>query len=265
MDTALRRPLIAGNWKMNMTQQETAAFLPALLEALPEEEGEVEVVVFPPLLSLDAAGEALAGAWVSFGAQNCHFAKSGAYTGEVSAAMVQETGANFMLIGHSERRSYFGETDETVNKRLRAALDQGLSVVLCVGETLTEREAGATEGVLRSQTEKALEEVSAAEMEQVIIAYEPVWAIGTGVTASDSEAGDGCAYLRSVLVDLYGLEIANATRILYGGSMNDRNAEGLLAQGDIDGGLIGGASLRADAFAAIVEAAEKQAKKGAGT
>ncbi len=191
------------------------------------------------------------------GAENVHFEKSGAFTGEITADMLVELGVEYVIIGHSERRQYFAETDETVNKRTQAALAAGLKVIVCVGENLAQREQGVTEELVRMQTKIALQGVSAEDLKNIIIAYEPVWAIGTGKTATADQAEEVCAAIRKVVAELYGEAVAKATTIQYGGSMNAGNADELLAKPDVDGGLIGGASLKADAFAAIVDAASK--------
>ena len=206
-------------------------------------------------MDLSAAQEAAAGTNIQIGAENCHWEVSGAYTGEISAQMLSSMGVNIVIIGHSERRQYFGETDVTVQKRVRAALDAGLTVILCVGETLEQREQGITSELVAMQTKIALGGVSAEELKRVIIAYEPVWAIGTGKTATAQQANEVCHTIREVIADLYGKDAADAFTIQYGGSMNAGNAAELLAQPDVDGGLIGGASLKPNDFATIVKAA----------
>ena len=207
-------------------------------------------------MDLPAALEAVKGTKIGVAAQNCHWEKSGAFTGEISAPMLREMGVGYVILGHSERRTYFGDTDVTVQKRVRAALDNGLTVILCVGEYLEQREQGVTGEVVAMQTKIALGGVSAEELSRVIIAYEPVWAIGTGRTATAAQANEVCAHIRGVLAGLYGEAAAKAVTIQYGGSMNAGNAAELLAQPDVDGGLIGGASLKAPDFAAIVAAAK---------
>jgi triosephosphate isomerase len=201
--------------------------------------------------------EAVAGTQINIGAQNCHWAKSGAFTAEISADMLNDFGVKYAIVGHSERRQYFGETDETVRDRTRAALNAGLKVILCVGEVLEERQLGITAEVVRKQTKVALSGVSEAELANIIIAYEPVWAIGTGLTATPEQANEVCAVIRALIAELYNKDAADKFVIQYGGSMNDANAAELLAQYDVDGGLIGGASLVAEKFAAIVAAASK--------
>lgn len=215
------------------------------------------VVVCVPYVDLETALEATKGTDIGVGAENCHWAQSGAFTGEVSAPMLAAMGVQYVIIGHSERRTYFGETDATVNQRIRAALDTGLTVILCVGESLTQREQGVTSELVALQTKIALGGVSAEELKRVIIAYEPIWAIGTGKTATAQQANEVCASIRSVIAGLYGKSAADAFTIQYGGSMNAKNAAELLAQPDVDGGLIGGASLKPADFAEIVKAAGK--------
>ena len=251
-----RRKLIAGNWKMNKTSAEGAALVEEIKTGLPVCCGEgPEVLVCPTFTTLPAAIAAARGSAVQVGAQNVHWAPSGAFTGEISAAMLADVGVTHVIIGHSERRQYFGETDETVNQRTKAALGAGLTAVVCVGETLAQREAGQTMGVIDAQVRTDLADIAPADMAKVVIAYEPVWAIGTGKVATDEQAQEVHAFIRGVLREMFGAEIADATRILYGGSMKPANAKGLLAQPDIDGGLIGGAALKAPDFLAIIQAA----------
>ena len=246
-----RRILIAGNWKMNKTSKEGAALVAEIAAGLPS--GNLpEILVCPPYLTIPAVVEAAKGTALEVGAENVHWAASGAFTGEVSAAMLLDAGVTHVIIGHSERRQYFGETDETVNQRTKAALAAGLTVVVCVGETLAEREAGTTAAVIDRQTRKALEGVS--DVAKVVIAYEPVWAIGTGKTATPDMAQEVHAQIRAILADLYGADAAETVRILYGGSMKPANAPELLAKKDIDGGLIGGAALKAPDFLALIQA-----------
>ncbi len=252
-----RRKLIAGNWKMNKSAAEGVALLGELKEKLgagPAADS-AEILVCPPFTTLAAVAAAARGSAIQVGAQNIHWADNGAFTGEISGAMLKEIPVAYAIIGHSERRQYFGETDETVNKRTRAALKAGLSAIVCVGETLAEREGSQTNAVVERQVRAGLAGFAAADMSRVVIAYEPVWAIGTGKVASNEQAQEVHAFIRGILRALFGAELAAQTRILYGGSMNAANAAGLLAQGDIDGGLIGGASLKAADFAAIVQAA----------
>ena len=253
MNKALRKVVIAGNWKMNKTPAEAKELIAAIAPLV--KDADCEVVACTPFVDLTSAQEAAAGTNIQIGAENCHWEVSGAYTGEISAQMLTSMGVNIVIIGHSERRQYFGETDVTVQKRVRAALDAGLTVILCVGETLEQREQGITSELVAMQTKIALGGVTEEELKRIIIAYEPVWAIGTGKTATAEQANEVCALIRSTLASLYGAEVAEATTIQYGGSMNAKNAEELLAQPDVDGGLIGGASLKAPDFATIVAAA----------
>ena len=246
--------VIAGNWKMNKTPAEAAALINEIKPLVAD--AACDVVVGVPFVDLQTALEATAGTNIGVAAQNCHWEKSGAYTGEISAPMLKEMGVQYVILGHSERRTYFGDTDVTVQKRTRAALDNGLTVILCVGEYLEQREQGVTAEVVAMQTKIALGGVSKEELSRVIIAYEPVWAIGTGRTATAEQANEVCAQIRGVLTDLYDAEAAKAVTIQYGGSMNAANAAELLAQSDVDGGLIGGASLKAPDFATIVAAAK---------
>lgn len=249
-----RKTFIAGNWKMNKTVAEAAELL-AALAARTGQTGQVDVAVCPPFTTLASAVAALKDSPVMVGAQNVHWAESGAFTGEISAAMLKELAVDCVIIGHSERRQYFGETDATVNQRTKAALAAGLLPIVCVGETLAEREAGQTEQVVKTQTEAGLAGIDPAQAARITLAYEPVWAIGTGKTATPEMAQDVHAFLRGVLVAMFGSETAGQIRIQYGGSMKPDNAAELLAQPDIDGGLIGGASLKAEDFLAIVASA----------
>jgi len=255
MNPAKRRTVIAGNWKMNFTPAEATAFIN---EIKPMVAGKTncDVIFCAPYVTIAAAMEAAKGSDIKIGAENVHFAEKGAYTGEVSAAMLKAIGVDTVIVGHSERRQYFGETDETVNLRTKAALAAGMRVILCMGEVKEQRLAGITNEICAMQIKLDLAGVSAEEMKNVIIAYEPVWAIGTGLTATPEQAEDACAVIRGVLAELYGKEVAEATTIQYGGSMNDKNAAELLKKPDVDGGLIGGASLVAEKFRAIVEAAQ---------
>lgn len=255
MNKQLRKAVIAGNWKMNKNPQETVELIQEIAPLV--KDADCDVIACTPYIDLTVALEAAKGTNIKIGAENCHWEKSGAFTGEISADMLKSIGVEYVIIGHSERRTYFGETDETVQKRVRAALDAGLTVILCVGEYLEQREQGITEELVRLQTKIALSGVSAEELKRVIIAYEPVWAIGTGKTATAEQANEVCAVIRTVVGELYGTDAANGLTIQYGGSMNAGNAEELLAKPDVDGGLIGGASLKAADFAAIVAAASK--------
>ena len=255
MNKSKRAAVIAGNWKMNKTRAEAKALIEELLPLV--KDADCGVVVCTPFLDLEPAVDAVSGSNVKVGAQNCHWAASGAFTGEIPASMLKEAGVDYVIIGHSERRQYFGETDETVNKRTRAALDEGLTVILCCGELLNEREQGIMEEVVGKQLKVALGGVSEEELKNIIIAYEPVWAIGTGVTATADQAEEACAFIRQLIAKLYSKEAAEGITIQYGGSMNAKNAAELLSKQNVDGGLIGGASLKAPDFAAIVAAASK--------
>ena len=255
MNKAKRQAVIAGNWKMNKTRPEAKALIEQIKPLV--KDADCGVVVCVPYTNLETVLEATKGSDIKVGAENCHWAKSGAFTGEISADMLAEMGVEYVVIGHSERRQYFGETDKTVNQRVRAALDAGLKVILCVGELLEQREQGITEEVCGMQTKVALCGVSKEELSHIIIAYEPVWAIGTGKTATAEQADEVNGFIRSVVAGLYGEDAAQALTIQYGGSMNAKNAEELLSKEHVDGGLIGGASLKAEDFSIIVKAASK--------
>lgn len=255
MNKAKRSVVIAGNWKMNMTPAETTDFMKALAPKVADVK-EAKVVLCVPFVDIAAAVEATKGTNIEIGAENVHMEEKGAYTGEISGKMLASCGVGYVIVGHSERRQYFGETDATVNGRAKAGLANGLKVIVCVGETLTEREQGVTFETVARQTKIALLGISAEDMKNIIIAYEPVWAIGTGKTATAEQAEEVCAYIRSVVASLYGAEVAEATTVQYGGSMNAKNAAELLAMENIDGGLIGGASLKPDDFTVIVKAAD---------
>lgn len=244
----MRKAIIAGNWKMNNTASQGVALVKAIAPLVTE--ATCDVVVCVPAIDIPAVSEALKGTNIHLGAENVHFAEKGAYTGEISAAMLKEYGVEYVIIGHSERRQYFGETDETVNKRTLAALNAGLTPIVCVGETLEERETGKTENVLHRQLEEGLKGVE--DLTKLVIAYEPVWAIGTGKTATAAQANETIGYIRKTLGELFCEKCAAKTRIQYGGSMNAGNCKELMAQEEIDGGLIGGASLKAPDFSAIV-------------
>ncbi len=249
-----RKKLIAGNWKMNKTSADGVTLVRDIVAAVGKQ-SDVDVVVCPPFTALESVGKTLEGSNVKLGAQNMHHEASGAFTGEVSAAMLRAIFATHVILGHSERRSYFGESDEFINKKVLAALKNQLKPILCVGETLAEREAGTTLKVVQTQTEKGLEGVSKEQAATLVIAYEPVWAIGTGKVATTEQAQEVHAFIRGLLVKLFGDAIAQKVRILYGGSMKPANAPELLAQKDIDGGLIGGAALEARSFVELVTAA----------
>jgi triosephosphate isomerase len=253
MKKELRKAVIAGNWKMNKTRPEAEQ----LINELKPVAADVgcEVVVCVPFTSLAVAIEATKGTNIKVGAQNVHFEASGAFTGEISAAMLKETGAEYVIIGHSERRQYFGETDETVNKRTKAALGSGLIPIVCVGELLWERACNITEEIVSRQIKLAFHGIGAADAAKTVIAYEPVWAIGTGETATNEQAQEACKLIRDRLAALYDKATADSITIQYGGSMNAGNAAELLAKEDVDGGLIGGASLKAQDFGVIIKAA----------
>lgn len=251
----MRKKVIAGNWKMNKTPDEAKVLINEMAPLV--KDANCSVVVCVSYVDLCTALEATKGTNIEVGAENCHWAKSGAFTGEVSADMLTSIGVKYVIIGHSERRMYFGETDETVNKRVRAALDSGLNVILCVGEYLEQREQGVTNEVVAMQTKIALNGVSKKELSRIIIAYEPVWAIGTGKTATADQADEVCNVIRNVISSLYDETCAEDITIQYGGSMNASNADELLSKPNVDGGLIGGASLKANDFASIVKAASK--------
>ena len=250
----LRKKLIAGNWKMNKTPADAVTLIQETA-ALIGKQTDVDVVVCPPFIALESASRALEGSTLKLGAQNMHFEASGAFTGEISAPMLRAFFATHVILGHSERRTYFGENDELINKKVLAALRNQLRPILCVGETLAEREGGSTLKVVQTQTERDLEGVSKELAASVIIAYEPVWAIGTGKVATTEQAQEVHAFIRGLLTKLFGEAVAQKIRILYGGSMKPANAPELLAQKDIDGGLIGGASLEARSFVDLVNAA----------
>lgn len=246
----MRKPIIAGNWKMNKTPAEAEALVKELKPLV--KDAACDVVVCVPAVDFAAVSNAIQGSNIHLGAQNVHFAASGAYTGELSADMLKAAGVEYVIIGHSERRQYFGETDKTVNQRVRAAVAAGLKVILCVGENKEEREAGYTDALVAYQTLIALNGLTDAEVADVIIAYEPVWAIGTGLTATDEQANETIGVIRRTVAQKYGAEIGDKIRIQYGGSMNPKNVKGLMAQPEIDGGLIGGASLKAPDFSLVV-------------
>ena len=255
MNKAKRAAIIAGNWKMNKTPSETTALINEMKPLVAG--ADCKVVLCVPFVDLNAALKASEGSNIEIGAENCHFEKSGAYTGEVSAPMLKEMGVKYVIIGHSERRQYFGETDVTVNLRTKAALAEGLKVILCVGETLEQREQNITAELVAMQTKIALGGISKEDAANVIIAYEPVWAIGTGKTATAEQAEEVCAIIRKVVADIYDTDTAEAMTIQYGGSMNAKNCDELVAKTNVDGGLIGGASLKAEDFSVIVKAASK--------
>jgi len=251
----MRNKIIAANWKMNKGTEETKAFFNEFVPAIAELNPTAEVVVSVPFVNLAVATEATKGSKVAIAAQNVSQFEKGAYTGEISVGMLKEIGVEFVVTGHSERRTIFGETDEVVNAKNCAVLDAGLTAIFCIGETLEEREGGKLEEVLKTQVTEGLKGICENGIKQIVVAYEPVWAIGTGVTASTEQAQEAHAFVRSVLVELYNEEIAAGVRIQYGGSMKGANAPELLAQEDIDGGLVGGASLESASFMEIVASA----------
>ena len=245
----MRKPIIAGNWKMHKTIAEALEFVNEVKDRVNND--KVEAVICAPFTLLKDLKQATKGTNIKIGAQNMHFEEKGAFTGEISPLMLKELDMDYVVIGHSERRQYFNETDETVNKKVLKALEVGIDPILCVGETLEEREAGNTKDVCKVQVEKAIENVSKEDLAKVVIAYEPVWAIGTGKTATSEDANDVIAYIREVVANLYG-ELANEVRIQYGGSVKPSNVAEIMNQSDIDGALVGGASLEANDYVELV-------------
>jgi len=246
----MRKPIIAGNWKMNKTPDEAVAMIKELAPLV--KDTDTEVVICAPFTALHAVKEAAAGTNIRVGAQNMHWEESGAFTGEISPTMLNALGIEYVIIGHSERREYFAETDETVNKKVHSALAHKLIPIICVGETLTQREEGITRTLVEGQTRAALKDLSADDVKKCVIAYEPIWAIGTGKTATSQDANEVIGYIRNTIADMYGKDTADAVRIQYGGSMKPENAAELMAMPEIDGGLVGGASLKAQDFSKIV-------------
>ena len=246
----MRKPIIAGNWKMNKTPEEAAQLVRDLVPLV--KDAKCDVVVCTPAVCFAAVKPVIEGTNIKLGAQNVHFKESGAYTGELSADMLKASGCEYVIIGHSERRQYFGETDKTVNLRTAAAVKAGLKAIVCVGELKDERVDGYTDIIVTYQTQMALKGLTAEELDNVIIAYEPVWAIGTGLTATDEQANETIGVIRKAIAEQFGEEAAAKIRIQYGGSMNGGNVKGLMSQPEIDGGLIGGASLTAEKFAQVV-------------
>ena len=257
MNRRYRKTIIAGNWKMNKTASETKKFAEELKAIMPRAKW-CDVVVCVPAVNIPTAIKAFKDVRVSVGAENVFYEKSGAFTGEVSADMLKDLGVKYVIIGHSERRQYFGETDFTVNKKVLAALETGLHPIICVGESLEQRELGITMELIALQIKSALAGVSADKLRRCIIAYEPIWAIGTGKTATAEQAGEVCSNIRAAIRGLYGARVARSVTIQYGGSMNPKNAAELLAQPDIDGGLIGGAALKPEQFVDIINAANQE-------
>jgi triosephosphate isomerase len=252
----MRSYIIAGNWKMNKTVAESIALAKEIV-AKAKGISKTEVVIAPTFLAAAKVADVIKGSNVKLAVQDIHWKDQGAYTGKVSVDMVKEIGAEYVIIGHSEQRQYFHETDETVNLKAKKVLGAGLKPIICIGETLDERNGGKLESVLTAQVGGAYKDISSEDALKTVIAYEPVWAIGTGVVATDEQAQEAQKYVRSLVAKLYGESVAEAIRIQYGGSMKPDNAAGLLAQKDIDGGLIGGAALKSDSFFSIIEAAEK--------
>ena len=248
----MRKPMLAGNWKMNKTRDEALDFIYKVNGSVPASDLVDTVICAPAIILRDLVKRQ--GDFLRIGAQNMHEKESGAYTGEISAVMLETTGVEYVILGHSERRQYFNETDSAVNAKTVQALKHGLKPIVCVGETLEEKEAGNTNAVLETQTVGALTGVDMSKPENVIIAYEPVWAIGTGKSASSKDANDGCAFIRSVLAKMFGAEVAEKVRILYGGSVKPSTVEELFAEEDIDGFLVGGAALKADDFLTLCNA-----------
>jgi len=247
----MRTPIIAGNWKMNLTRGESAALVEDLKQRTAEIEG-VEVVVCPPFTALETVVAKCSGTNITVGAQNMYWETAGAFTGEISPLMLRDVGCKYVIIGHSERRQLFGETNESVSKKVKAALEHRLVPIICVGETLAQREAGITDRVCREQLQEGLKNVGKILGEEIVIAYEPVWAIGTGKSASAKDADHVNNYIRLLLANMFGSKAAEKVRILYGGSVKPENVEEFIAQPNIDGALVGGASLKADSFSEII-------------
>lgn len=251
----MRKTVIAGNWKMNNDLKESEKLIVELNNLLQNEKPNCDVIVCPPYTSLSEAYKLLKGSQIKLGAQNMHFEENGAFTGEVSALMLKSVGCEYVILGHSERRHIFGESNEMINKKIKKALSAGLKPIFCVGELLEERERGTTNDVVKKQILKGLAEISADEMKNIIVAYEPVWAIGTGKTASPAQAQEVHEFIRDLVEITYSLEVANDLVIQYGGSVKPDNAKELISQKDIDGALVGGACLKADSFMGIIKGA----------
>ncbi|MBN3554364.1 triose-phosphate isomerase [Fictibacillus nanhaiensis] len=248
----MRKPIIAGNWKMNKTLSEARSFVEEVKGLVPSAE-TVDSVICAPALFLDSLADESEGTPLAIGAQNMHFEESGAFTGEISPVMLKDLNVQYVILGHSERRELFGETDELVNQKTHAAFKHGLTPIVCVGETLEQREADKTKDVVKEQTEKGLSGLTDEQMKQTVIAYEPVWAIGTGKTASSEDANEVCAYIRSVVADQFSQDVADAVRIQYGGSVKPDNIKELMGMSDIDGALVGGASLEPKSYLQLLE------------
>ena len=257
MNRRYRKTVIAGNWKMNMTATETKKFAEELKKIMPRAKW-CDTLICVPACNIQTAAKAFKDLRISVGAENVYFEEKGAYTGEISAAMLRDLGVKYVIVGHSERRQYFGETDTAVNRKVHAALDAGLSPIICVGESESQREMGVTQDWIALQVKTALYGVPAERLRRCIIAYEPIWAIGTGKTATAQQAGEVCTAIRATIRGLYGARVARSVTIQYGGSMNPKNAQELLAQPDVDGGLIGGASLKPEQFVEIIHAANQE-------
>lgn len=246
----MRKPIIAGNWKMNKTPEEAKELVTALVPLV--KDAKCDVVICPPFVDLCAVKPIIAGTNIHLGVQNIHWAEKGAFTGEISADMLKAHGVEYAIVGHSERRQYFGETDATVNQRAKAAIAAGITPIICVGESLEQRESGVTDAVVSGQTKAALDGIESKDVETLVIAYEPIWAIGTGKTATKEDANATIAVIRGAIAEVYGKDVAEKVRIQYGGSMNPKNASELMSMPEIDGGLIGGASLKAEDFSKVV-------------
>ncbi|HID96056.1 MAG TPA: triose-phosphate isomerase [Candidatus Latescibacteria bacterium] len=251
----MRRPIVAGNWKMNKTAQEAVALVVELKELVSDVK-DVEIVLCPPFTALEAVSRCIEGSDICLGAQDMFWEKSGPYTGEVSAEMLLTLGCKYVILGHSERRTHFGETNQTVNRKVKTALESGLVPIVCVGERLEERRSGDAKKVVEDQVTRAFDGVPLGGAERAVVAYEPVWAIGTGLTATPDQAQEVHSHIRQILAELYNAEVAEGIRIQYGGSIKPENARDLFAQQDIDGGLVGGASLKAESFAGIIRGAQ---------
>ena len=248
----MRRTVIAGNWKMNKDLSEAIKLISEIKSNIGTKPENVDVIIFPPYISLETASTLIKGTPVKLGAQNMHQESSGAFTAEISAPMLKSVGCEYVILGHSERRSIFGETDELINTKLKKAFTENLKPVFCIGETLEQREAGIMKDVIKNQVEKGLSDIPETDIDNLIIAYEPVWAIGTGKTATPEQAEEVHLFIRNLIADLYSTETAEKIVIQYGGSVKPANAESLLTQPDIDGALIGGACLKADSFTAVI-------------
>lgn len=246
----MRRPIMAGNWKMNNTVSESVELVKGLIEKV--ETAEKDFIVCPPYTALYTVSELVKGTDIKLGAQNIHFEEKGAYTGEISPLMLKELNVEYVIIGHSERRQYFGETDASVNKKIKTAFEYDMKPIVCVGESLAQRESGSANRIVKDQLVNGLRNIDRVEAEKIVIAYEPIWAIGTGRTATSEQANDMIKFIRSVLADIFGKDEADTVRIQYGGSVKPSNVNEIMAQSDIDGALVGGASLKADDFSKIM-------------